>query len=363
MWYAERQDLIKFGLARFMGEGPDIIVEEPLALMSVLRYFETEGLTPDKFIRDRMQVNKGVAFEEAVLLACTRLFRQGARLDQVFRFHGETPPWARQSASIVTRGNGDTLQDFDIPNGDPVVPSNGIAFIADDPEDVKKWIKSMHTGWCLPGQNAGPDLMAWLRLSDGRLLLLLFQAKCYLTGNLDTIAAAVLAKAIRSLIPNEIFSCLQEINDMLEAINKAEDCFTGARYNVLRVVAAYPLDANFGSRSLEVQNASLKDNHPLATLDHAQLLNSLTRCDAMPSVLSSLSMSLKRVRTKGDAQDEVQHISKSRKRTSRRTSARTSAGTSRGISVGTSRGTSAGTSSRTSSGRSSGRSSRGSWQR
>lgn len=213
MWYAERQDLVEFGLARFMGEGPDVIVEEPLALMSILRYFEKEGCTPDDFIRDRMQVNKGLAFEEAVLLACTRLFRRGARLDQVFRFHGKTPRWARQSASIVTRANGDTLKDFDIPNGDPVVPSNGIAFIAHDPEDVKKWIKSMHTGWCLPGwclpgQNAGPDLMAWLRLDDGRLLLLLFQAKCYLTGNLDTVPATVTAKAIRSLIPNELFSCL-----------------------------------------------------------------------------------------------------------------------------------------------------------
>ena len=138
----------------------------------------------------------------------------------------------------------------------------------------------------------------------------------------------------------------QEINDMLEAINKAEDCFTGARYNVLRVVAAYPLDANSGSRSSEVQDALKEDNHPLASLDHVQLLASLTRCDATPSVLSSLSMSLKRVRIKGDTQVEVQHISKSRK-TSGRTSKRTSAGTSRG----------------TSSGRSSGRSSRGSRRR
>jgi hypothetical protein len=31
----------------------------------------------------------------------------------------------------------------------------------------------------------------------------------------------------------------QEIHELLEAINKAEDCFTGARYNILRVVAAY----------------------------------------------------------------------------------------------------------------------------
>jgi hypothetical protein len=49
-----------------------------------------------------------------------------------------------------------------------------------------------------PGQKAGPDLMvlSLLRLNDGRLLLLLFQAKCYLTGNLDIIAEAVTANEI-----------------------------------------------------------------------------------------------------------------------------------------------------------------------
>ena len=129
----------------------------------------------------------------------------------------------------------------------------------------------------------------------------------------------------------------QEINDMLKAINKADDCFTGAQYNVLRVVAAYPLDANFGTRSLEVQKALNEDNHPLASLEHAPLLAALTRCDATPSVLSSLSVSLKRIRSEGDAKDEVQvHISKSRK-TSRRTSAGTSAGTSSRMSSGRAR--------------------------
>ena len=204
MWYAERQDIVEFGLARFIDEGPDIIIEEPLALMSISRYFDKEGYTPDNFIRDRVQVDQGLAFEEAVLLACTRLFRGGARLDQVFRFHGETPPWAHQSASIVMRASDGTLKDFDIPNGEPVVPSNGIAFFANDPNDMKKWIQWMHTGWCLPGPNMGPDLMAWLRLNDGRLLLLLLQAKCHLTGNLNTVTA----EAIRSLIPKEAFSNL-----------------------------------------------------------------------------------------------------------------------------------------------------------
>jgi hypothetical protein len=41
----------------------------------------------------------------------------------------------------------------------------------------------MHTGWCLLGDYMEPDLMAWLCLNDGRLLLILFQVKRYLTGN------------------------------------------------------------------------------------------------------------------------------------------------------------------------------------
>ena len=35
-----------------------------------------------------------------------------------------------------------------------------------------------------------------------------------------------------------------EINDVLKLINDAEDCFTGGRYNILRVAVVYPLDAN-----------------------------------------------------------------------------------------------------------------------
>jgi hypothetical protein len=209
MWYSERRELVEHGFARFISEGSDdAIVEEPIALMSILRHFEKEGYTIDNDVRARMQYAKGQAFEEAVLLSCTKLFRQGARLDQVFRFHGKTPEWACQEASIVTRLNGETLEMFDIPNENPVVPSAGIAYFAQDPKDVENWIKSMKTGWCLPGQNMGPDLMAWLRLHDGRLLLVLFQAKCYLTGNRHTISADVTANAIRSLTPGHYFSTL-----------------------------------------------------------------------------------------------------------------------------------------------------------
>ena len=54
----------------------------------------------------------------------------------------------------------------------------------------------------------GPDLMARLRLSDGRLLLLVIQAKCRSTGNIDTVNADVTASAIWSLIPGAFFCSL-----------------------------------------------------------------------------------------------------------------------------------------------------------
>lgn len=285
MWYAEWQELVECGIARFVGEGSDVIVEEPIALMSILRHFEKEGLSLDDDIRARMQYAKGHAFEEAVLLSCTKLFRRGARVDQVFRFHGETPAWACQGASIVARPAGGTLCTFDIPNGDPVVPSTSIACFAKDPKDVENWMKSIHTGWCLPGTRMGPDLMTWLLLNDGRLLLALIQGKSRTTGNVLTMDANVTAHAVRSLIPGRFFSSLasiavspsaffpdhvlqkretaqKEIKGMLEAINHAEDCFTGARYNILRVIAAYPLDAaDLASSSLKVQRAIREDNH------------------------------------------------------------------------------------------------------
>jgi hypothetical protein len=90
---------------------------------------------------------------------------------------------------------------------------------------------------------------------------------------------------------------------MLAAINTAEDCFTNGKYNILRVIAAYPLDAKLESRapSEDIRSALLEDSHPLATMNHAALLASLASSDASPSILSSLKRNLKRAREEGDS--------------------------------------------------------------
>ncbi|KAM6496474.1 hypothetical protein JOM56_009180 [Amanita muscaria] len=302
MWYNEMQDLVEYGVARFKGQGDEVIVEEPMALVGIVRYFEKEGFTIDGDIRARMQAAKGVAFEEAVLLSCTRLFRVGARLSDVFRFHGAVPDWADQKGWVVSR-KGQGLEVADIVNGSPIVPSIGVAYYAKNPDDVENWIISKPSVWCVPGTLMGPDLMAWLRLEDGKLILLLIQAKCYLEGNKNTLVPKVTAEAIRSLIPNKFYDSLHrrsakaERSRMLEAINTDDESFTGSRYNVLRVVAAYPLDAWIDSaRSEEIANALRGDQHPLATFRHASLLSSLATHDNTRTALSSLACTLKRAR-------------------------------------------------------------------
>jgi hypothetical protein len=230
MWYYERESLVEYGIARFIGgtamtnqsmptkveepmpvkveEPMPVKVEEPLALVSIMRYFESRHLTLDGNIRARLQDNQGTAFEEAALLAITKLLRDGEELRNIFQFHERTPSWARCAGQIVTRTSSGDYKPFDIIDDKPVLPSTGVAFYAEYPEDVKWWLESGETGWCVPGNRMGPDLMTWLRLSNGRLLLLVIQAKCHLAGNIDTLRASATAQAIRSLIPSGFFASL-----------------------------------------------------------------------------------------------------------------------------------------------------------
>lgn len=206
LWHADHKALVEHGIARFMGEGEEVIVEEPMALMSIMHYFETHDLTLEYDIRKRMQDEVGLAFEDAVLLSCTRLFRHGARLDEVFDFHPKPPEWASQTAHLVVLDRDNIPQAFDVASGAPVIPSAGITFFAKGPKDVLSWMTSKRTGWCCPGSFMGPDRMAWLRLADGRTILLIVQAKVRLKGTKDDhLAADVLVDAVRSVCPGEFF--------------------------------------------------------------------------------------------------------------------------------------------------------------
>ena len=92
-------------VARFMGEGEEVILADPTVPVSIVRYLEAEGLTTEADIPVHMQSTTGSASHTPVLFSCSRLSRAGARVSDVFQFHGEVLGWENQRASIRSNSN------------------------------------------------------------------------------------------------------------------------------------------------------------------------------------------------------------------------------------------------------------------
>jgi len=107
---------------------------------------------------------------------------------------------------------------------------------------------------------------------------------------------------------------------MLGAINHG-DCFPGLQYNILRVVTAFPLGADFKSSGGAVQKALGEDRHPLTALPRAALIAELATCQDRKSLLGQLNKELKRARAEleegsdDEAEDDVGQLNRKLKRT------------------------------------------------
>ena len=205
-WFFEHEALVQYGIAHFVNEEHVVKIEEPLALVSILHYFNSISCTIGQNMRLHLQTNQGLWFEGAVLLMVTMLLDKPAKLSKIFKFHGEIPEWADCSAQIVTPQPNAGPLPFSIAH--PFDPSSIVAYSAKDPEDVMHWLKNGQEGWCIPGNKMGPDLIAHLKLDDRSKLVLLIQVKCHTAGNNETVSAKVTAKAIKSLVPSKFFASL-----------------------------------------------------------------------------------------------------------------------------------------------------------
>jgi len=213
-WSAEPRHavLVEYGVARFTdtnGGVDPVRVEEPLALIGILRHLEQLSHTLEWDIKSHFQVNAGFWFEEAVLLTVTRLLETPAKLSNIFHFHGPTPEWADNSVKIVTRPPHADPSPFSIDY--PFDPTSIVACNAKNPEAVADWLREGEGAWCIPGTSMGPDLIARLELDGvdgGKQLVLCIQAKCHTVGNIETTTAKVTAKAVKSLNPQTYFASL-----------------------------------------------------------------------------------------------------------------------------------------------------------
>jgi hypothetical protein len=74
MWSLDHGPLVEYGVARFVGgTSVEISVDEPVALVGIMRYLETNVHTLEGNTTIHLHSgNPGLALEEAVLLALTR---------------------------------------------------------------------------------------------------------------------------------------------------------------------------------------------------------------------------------------------------------------------------------------------------
>jgi hypothetical protein len=96
---------------------------------------------------------------------------------------------------------------------------------------------------------------------------------------------------------------------LLEGINiPSGECFTGGKYNVLRIIAAFPLGVDFNSTSKKVWKTLKDDNHPLAFLPGSVLTSALATMSYAPSIFESLINTLRRKRGKVITDEEPDEL-------------------------------------------------------
>lgn len=86
----------------------------------------------------------------------------------------------------------------------------------------------------------------------------------------------------------------QHVAEMLGSINQEDQLFAGPQYDMLRVVARFPLDMNFNSSRKYVQSAICEDNHPLARLQSLVFTAGLGTSEGCESYVTQVRHSLEK---------------------------------------------------------------------
>ena len=89
-------------------------------------------------------------------------------------------------------------------------------------------------------------------------------------------------------------------------INGDDPCYTGADFNILRVIAAFPLLVNRDSKSKHEKNILNSDKHPLAILPTTHLVAELGAQPESESCMAILRKTIKRARVEFEG-DEVEN--------------------------------------------------------
>jgi hypothetical protein len=316
----DSQKLVEYGVARFGNVDPKIIVDEPLALLGAIHFFNTETEWDLRhFLLDGLstsyEAGRGIAFEHlgAYLLAVA--FGKPRLLSSVFKFYGPGPHLLENETGCLvaidqTRGSS-TCMPVDISSDTRPTYVLGRKCATED--QTLSWLKDPGLSiFCFPASTVGPDLILVLELSNKKVLRVLVQFKQ--TSSKSTLSFVDTQKAIKTTDPYEFLSqqskepnspgrskgdqrgdkldrCAlsflflyvsysnpsiqprpESSTQLVEALGKLGDATDKAGdLGVLRVLISHPAKPN--SNALDELAGSDSRHHPIATVNINALAN------------------------------------------------------------------------------------------
>lgn len=153
------------------------LVDEPLIVLAAAHHLTQNtkiGLFDHVLHGLEHSAGRGVGFEEFIAAYLAQAFGQNVRLCDVFDFGQNIPSWAQsEGVEFVTWS----------PNGDhcthhnPLGPSSALSSDLKDATETVQWFRNPHTVMCFPDIHFGPDIVFFIRLSNGMVLCVIVQVK------------------------------------------------------------------------------------------------------------------------------------------------------------------------------------------
>ena len=181
----DEKQWVELGLARFRDpkdtSSEQALVDEPLIILAAARHLSadtTVGLSDHVLNGLGRAAGRGTQFEEFLAVYLAHAFGPTVRLCDVFNFGGDIPSWAQsEGVELVTlSSDGDhrTLDHLlDPPMGLPSTLSCDLRRAVETVE----WFRKPYTTMCFPDIHFGPDLVFFIRLSNGKVLCVIVQVK------------------------------------------------------------------------------------------------------------------------------------------------------------------------------------------
>lgn len=171
------------------------------------------SLTANIRLRLASKFSRGFAHEEVLILYLHRTMRNPVHFNAIFQFHGTPPEWANDKAQIAGRLDGLPVPVDNLGEA-PKNPGLFVVQYANSMNDILDWIENgtAAPAVLVPNNNFGPDIMMWCRTQDGGSVILMGQAKSYLTGSetTESLSAADVTKAVESLCEVKWFSTIMD---------------------------------------------------------------------------------------------------------------------------------------------------------